>query len=91
MNINTDEAPTDPLERLIWLSGVQAVVDRELRAEYEAAYFTLRLERRLEAAMALRLHSKKRILAMTRAENQRRGRQVRWGDGVDATSTAFTG
>jgi hypothetical protein len=36
-------------------------------------------------------YARKRVLAMTRRENRRRGRSVRWGDGADPTSTAYTG
>ena len=82
MILNLDQAPADPIERLIWLGGVHEQAQTELNAALQTAYFEARLSGRLDAALALRLHSPKRILAFTRAENEARGRTVkRWGDG----------
>jgi len=75
----------------MWLSGVHEQAERELAAAYSAAYFEARLQRRLDSAVEVGPHSRKRVLAFTRAENQRRGRSVRWGDGADSTSTAYDG
>jgi hypothetical protein len=78
--LNLDDAPEDPIERLIWLGGVATQVERELEPEWRASYFNARLTGRISAARKLQLHSRKRIMAWTRAENERRGRQVRWND-----------
>lgn len=78
--LNLDQAPSDTLERLLWLSGVAEEAKAELDREFAEAYFNARLERRLDAALELGLHRPKRVLAWTRAENERRGRSVRWGD-----------
>lgn len=87
--LNLSEAPADPIERIMWLSGVAEAVTRELDAEFAEAYFNARLQRRLASAIEVGPHSRKRVLAYTRAENDRRARIVRWGDGADATSTAY--
>lgn len=89
MILNLEAMPENPIERLLWLGGVMAAVREELDAEFADAYYEARLEGTFEVAAGLGLHSKKRALAFTRAENERRGRAVRWGDGVDPTSTAF--
>ena len=78
--LNLEGAPRDAIERLLWLSGVREQVARELEAEWQSCYFTARLEQRLDAAENLRLHSHKRIMGWTRAENEARGRGIRWGD-----------
>jgi hypothetical protein len=91
MILNLQDAPESPIERLMWLSGVMEEVKEELDAEFRRAYYEARLQKQLEPALALGLHSRKRILAYTRAENEKRGRTVRWQDGVDPTSTAYTG
>lgn len=80
MILNLDAAPTEPLARLMWLSGVREQVASELDREYRLLYFQLRLEGRLDEAASLMLHSHKKIMAFTRAENEARGRLVRWGD-----------
>jgi hypothetical protein len=49
----------------------------------------VRLHGQLEEVLALGLHSRKRVLAWTRQENERRGRVVRWGDSLDPTSSAY--
>lgn len=91
MLLNLDEAPKDPALRIVWLSGVQAQVREELAAELAAAYFEVRLHGQLDEVLALGYHSRKQVLAWTRAENERRGRVVRWGDGADPTSSAYQG
>jgi hypothetical protein len=78
--LDLTEAPREPLRRLMWLSGVMDEVATELNSEYQRAYFDLRLEGRLDEAIDLRLHSPKRVMAFTRAENESRGRLIRWGD-----------
>lgn len=79
--LNLSEAPTDNIERLLWLSGVAEEAKRELDAEFQRTYFEVRLERRLDAALELGLHPTARVMAYTRAENEARGRTVRWQDG----------
>lgn len=76
-------APTEPIERLLWLSGVREQVTDELDREYGKAYFNARLQGPdvFDTALDLHLHSRKRIMAYTRSENERRGRPLRWGDG----------
>lgn len=91
MILNLDEAPKDPIERVLWLSGVNEQVRKELDDAFAEAYFEARLQRRLDSALAAGPYAKKRVLAYTRHENQRRGRTVRWGDGLDSTSTAYSG
>jgi hypothetical protein len=91
MLLNLEQMPTDPIERVMWLSGVKEQVTRELDDQFSEAYFQARLEHRLETAIKAGPFAKKRVLAYTRRENQRRGRTVRWGDGQDPTSTAYRG
>lgn len=83
MNIlNLKDAPENPVERIVYLSGVMAAVKRELNLELQRAYFEARLQGMFEEALALKLHPRKRALAWTRHENEARGRAVsRWGDG----------
>lgn len=80
MLIDFSAAPTDPIERLVWLSGVKQEVQKELDQEYRLAYFWCRFTGRFEEALRLRLHGRKRALAFTRAENENRGRMIRWAD-----------
>jgi hypothetical protein len=82
LRIDFSEAPRDPLERLLWLSGARAAFDAAVTAEWSKAYFDARLQGRFDAALDFRLHSRKRAVAFTRAENERRGRAMRWGDGL---------
>lgn len=89
--LNLDAAPRDPIERLLWLTGVKERAAEELDDALGRAYFEARLERRLDSAIAAGPYAKKRVLALTRRENARRGRPVRWGDGVDPTSSAYSG
>jgi len=73
--------PRDPVERLVWLSGAKEAFDAQVNAQWQTAYYEARLTGRFAAALGLRLHSRKRALAWTRAENERRGRATHWGDG----------
>ena len=81
MLLNLNEAPEDPIERLLYLSGVKEQVQRELDREWQLAYFWCRFTGRIDEAVRLGLHSRHRALAFTRAENEARGRMVRWNDG----------
>lgn len=89
MILNLGDAPTDPIERLQWLTGAKEQFKIELDAALAEAYFTARLEQRLESAIEAGPYARKRVLAYTRQENQKRGRTVRWGDHLDPTSTAY--
>lgn len=89
MVLNLDTAPTDPIERLLWLSGVKEQAAKELDEAFGSAYFEARLQQRLEAAVTAGPYARKRVLAYTRRENERRGRTVRWNDKQDPTSTAY--
>lgn len=79
--LNLKGAPDDPIERLVWLGGVKDAVNDEMDYQWQEAYFWARFTGRLDAALALGLHSRKRIMAYTRAENEHRARMVRWNDG----------
>lgn len=87
--LNLSDAPKDPIERLMYLSGVKERVNEELEVELSEAYFQARLQHRFEAALAAGPYALKRALRLTRHANQKRGRSIRWGDGLDATSTAY--
>lgn len=89
--LNLAEAPLDPIERLLWLSGVKEQAHCELEQALSEAYYNARLQQRLDAAITAGPYARKRVLRLTRQENQRRGRTVRWGDGADPTSTAYKG
>ena len=92
MILNLEAMPHDPLEQLLWLKGVKAAVARELDEAYAEAYFNARLQGRFDAALGFGIHGKKKALALTRAANTRKDRQVRWGDGIDPTSrTSYRG
>lgn len=79
--LNLRNAPDDPIERLVWLGGVKDQVEAEMNAQWSEAYFWARFTGRLDAALALGIHSRKRVMAYTRAENEHRARMIRWGDG----------
>jgi hypothetical protein len=81
LSIDFTKAPHDPIERLVWLSAAQEVFNEALDEEWRKAYFGARLSGRIRAALDLKLHSRKRVLAFTRAENELRGRALHWGDG----------
>jgi hypothetical protein len=92
MILNLDGLPHDPIEQIMWLKGVKAAVARELDEAYAEAYFNARLTGRFDSALRVGVHGKKKALALTRAANNRRARQVRWGDGIDPTSrTSYRG
>jgi len=78
--LNLSEAPDEPLHRLMWLSGVKDQVRLELDEQYRRCYFDLRMQGRLQEAFDFGAHSPTRVLAFTRAENESRGRLVRWND-----------
>lgn len=79
--LNLRDAPDDPIERLVWLGGVDEQVKAEMDWQWQEAYFWARFTGRLDAALALGLHSRKKVMAYTRAENENRARMIRWGDG----------
>jgi len=87
MILNMSEAPKDPIQRLVWMTGVKQQVQDEIDSECETLYSRLRMEGRFDAVLAARLHSKGRALALTRRAN--RARQIRWDDGLDPTSSAY--
>lgn len=89
--LNMDDAPADAIERIMWLDGVMEQARLELDEALALAYFEARLQRRFPEALSVGKTSKKRALALTRAHNERTGRSVRWNDGLDATSTAYSG
>lgn len=91
MLLNTKQMPADPIEKIVWLDGVNEQVRRELDDLYRVAYFEARLQRRFGDAVKIGRTSRKRALAFTRQHNERLGRTVRWQDGLDPTSTAYTG
>lgn len=80
--LNLDPAPKDPVERVIWLNGVMTQARNELNAHLASAFFEARMQRRLPEAIEAGPVGRKTALAMTRHENERRGRPVRWGDGL---------
>lgn len=88
--LNLGSAPTDPIERIAWLSGVHAAVEAELNEAYSEAYFTARKQGRFLTALSLNVHGKKRALAYSRRWNNQLGRMIRWGDGLDPTSTTYS-
>lgn len=90
MILRLDNKPSDPIEAIIWLDGVLEAVTRELDDAYAESYFTARLQRRFPEAVAAGRLSKKRALALTRKRNERLGRSVRWSDGLDPTSSAYS-
>lgn len=84
-----EDAPHDPIERLLWLSGAAEAAKAEIEDAFAKAYYEARLSGRLDVAVDLGLHSKSTVLRLTRRENNASQRMVRWGDGADPTSTAF--
>lgn len=89
--LDLSQAPSDPVARVMWLSGVKARVNAELDDAFGDAYFTARLQGQLENAISAGPYARKRVLAYTRHENERRGRTVKWNDGLDPSSTAYKG
>jgi hypothetical protein len=78
--LDLSDAPFDAVERLLWLGGVADQVAAEMEPYWQDAYFDARLQGQLDQAETLGLHSHKRVMAYTRAANERRGRLIRWGD-----------
>lgn len=89
--LDLSTAPSDPIERIIWLDGVHDAVREELEMEYQDAYFRARITRRFDDALRVGRMSRKRALALTRRQNEQTGRTIRWNDGVDPTSSAYAG
>lgn len=80
--IDLSQAPTDPIQRIVWLGGVQAAVKKEVDTAFQEAYFDARIKGMLGEAISLAIHSRKRIMAWTRHANEARGRVIRhWNDG----------
>ena len=80
LTIDFTSAPTDPIERLMWLSGAREAFEQQLQSEFQRCYFDCRRTGRLDAALGLGLHSRKRVMAYTRHENELRGRMIKWRD-----------
>jgi len=71
-----DEAPPDPILRIAWIKQAESVLDAEL----SKCLFDARLRNRFEEARLEAGLARKPAVARTRAENERRGRQIRWHD-----------
>lgn len=80
------DAPEDSIERIMWLSGALDAAKREIESAFAEAYFTARLEQRFDAAVEAGPYARSSALRLTRQWNDRTGRMVRWGDGIDPTS-----
>jgi hypothetical protein len=85
------DAPEDSIERIMWLSGALDAAKREIETAFAEAYFTARLEGRFDSAVSAGPYARSSALRLTRQWNNRTGRMVRWGDGLDASSTAYRG
>jgi hypothetical protein len=81
--------PDDPLDCLAALLELEEDVAAQLEAAYAWAYFNARFSGQLEHAIGLLRHSRRDILAMTRRLNREGGGAIRWGDGIDRSSTTF--
>ncbi len=90
VKLSLGAAPNDPVERIAWLDGVLEVFENEISSHYEKAYFEARMQGRFDAAVGVGRTSRKQALAMTRRVNNRMGQSVRWGDGLDRTSSAYS-
>ena len=91
MGILNLRLPSDPVERVGYLSGVMDAVHEELDEAFGRAYYEARLQRRFDAALGFKAHSKTRALSLCRAANERLGRPTRWGDRIDPSSSAYAG
>lgn len=81
--LNLADCPEEPIRRIIWLDGLAAATRTETEQALQEAYFEARTQGLLHRALELRLHSRKRIMAWTRHENEARGRIIRrWNDGL---------
>jgi hypothetical protein len=79
--LDLTSAPADPIERLVWLSGIDQALRKEVNSAWQDAYFEARIKGCFATALDLELHPRKRALAWTRHENEARGRAItRWGD-----------
>lgn len=88
--LDLSAAPSDAIERLAWLSGVNKQVERELDAAYQQAYYKARLTQRMAGALSLGIHPKKRVLKWTQRENNKLGRRIRWNDGYGSAANPRT-
>jgi len=89
--LDLSDAPLDPIERLLWLSGASEQAKKEIEEAFSRAYFEARLSGRFDAAVGLGLHSRSTALRFTRRENNASQRMVRWGDHLDPSSSAYEG
>jgi hypothetical protein len=80
--------PDDPLERLAALLDVEEQVTAQLQEAYARAYFDARFTGQIDAALEVRRHSRRDVLAMTRQLNREGGLSIRWNDGVDPKSAS---
>lgn len=85
------DAPDDPIERILWLSGAAEAAKREIEVAFAEAYFTARLEGRFDAAVEIGPFARSAALRLTRQQNDRTGRMVRWNDSLDPSSTKYGG
>lgn len=69
------QRPTDPLQLLAWINTQR----QELEQLTQRALFDARMEGTFEEAIQISGLSRTRALALTRHENEARGRMVRWG------------
>jgi hypothetical protein len=80
--LDLSEMPEDPIPRLLWLSGLDQAVSKEINLAWQGAYFEARMQGCFREALNLGLHSHRRALAWTRHENEARNRILhRWQDG----------
>jgi hypothetical protein len=87
--IDFSSAPEDPIERLMWLSGIDQALRKEVDQAWAEAYFDARVKGLFAEALSLHLHSKKKALAWTRHVNNERDRVVwRWRDGYGSSPSA---
>lgn len=69
------QRPTDPLELLAWINAKR----RELDRIEQTALFDARIEGRFDEAVQISGLSVTKAMALTRHENEARGRMMRWG------------
>lgn len=64
------------------IAQVEEMVRRQNEVDlgWQALYFEARCAGCFDAAVAAGPHSRTQALRMTRAENEKRGRSVRWGE-----------
>lgn len=87
MILNLTGAPRDPAERLLWLNEAKVRMDAELLDQYADCYAQLRLQGRLEWAIARKIHGRKKIIELTRRWNNAQARMIRWNDSLDPYSS----